>query len=417
MHHALYDGVALSVLYDEVERLYRTDSLPPAPTFLPFLQTMVSVSVENSDMFWARALKNVVPSKLPVVELQVPPTQNEASTRRISAKLSLSWIEINVKKHNTTLLAACHAVWASLLAERLKVSDVCFGNVVSGRTLPIQGIERLVAPCFNTIPSRLQDVHKLSYLEAFRILQTHNADSLEFQLMPLRRIQSKFSPDGTRLFDTLFILQQPTQDLDSSIWSIVEDNGVMDFPLVCEVIPRHSNDSLDIIVHSHSSVITERDAVSLLDTFSSRLQTALANPRHQLLSPDVREEIVSRKLELEHSSLDRAYDSTSTELTDEEQRLRDILVDFTNVSSTKISRDVSIFKLGLDSISAVQLAGRLRKLGYTVTGSDILLHPTIARLSSHLSSHGNTPSDESYKYSALYCCSTRHDCTEHSLSR
>ena len=398
MHHALYDGVALSVLYDEVERLYRADSLPPAPTFLPFLHMLVSIPMETSDQFWANMLKNFIPSNFPVDKQLAPNTRDQTRIQRSHAKQSLSWIEESVRKHNTTLLAVCHSIWASLIAEKLKTDDVCFGNVVSGRTVPIQGIERLVAPCFNTIPSRLQDIHKLSYLEAFRILQSHNADALAFQLTPLRRIQSNFSPDGSRLFDTLFILQQSSDDLDPSIWSIIEDNGAMDFPLVCEIIPKNSEDCLEIIVHSHSSIITTEDALGLLDAFRTRLQTALKNPRHQLLSSDIREQIVSRNFEDRSPALGRAYNFTSIEMTPDELGLRDVFAGFTAVASTKIGRDISIFKLGLDSISAVQLAARLRKLGYNVMGSDIMEHPTIAKLSAHFASCQSTCSNNSHEY-------------------
>lgn len=386
MHHALYDGVALSILYEEIEMLYNADSLPPAPTIFPFLRLMNSLNMESSDQFWANTLKDFVPSKFAVLKQQASNTRSQTSTQRTYANSSLIWIEERIRRHNTTLLAACHSVWASLIAEKLKIGDVCFGNVVSGRTVPVQGVDRLVAPCFNTIPSRLQDVHKLSYLEAFRTLQSQNAEALSFQLTPLRRIQSKISPDSSRLFDTLFILQQPSRDLDYSIWSILEENGAMDFPLVCEIIPKNNEDSLEIILHSYSSIITPEDAHNLLDAFNTKLQIALENPRRQLLSSDIKEQIISNSLEDGSTAPERTLDLEMTEMTPDELSLRDVFSDFTNVNVTKVGRDVSVFKLGLDSISAVQLAARLRKLGHNVKGSDILEHSTIAKLSAHLSS-------------------------------
>jgi amino acid adenylation domain-containing protein len=68
----------------------------------------------------------------------------------------------------------------------------------------------------------------------------------------------------------------------------------------------------------------------------------------------------------------------------EEEKLRDIISSFTDVPSARIGRDISIFRLGLDSISTVQVAARLRKQGHIVLASDILEHPTISQLNTYL---------------------------------
>ncbi|KAH7355099.1 hypothetical protein BKA65DRAFT_234050 [Rhexocercosporidium sp. MPI-PUGE-AT-0058] len=388
MHHALYDGVALAVLYEEVEKLYHGEDLLTPVSFAPFLKYLVSTDMDEADKFWDSKLHGCGFPKLDSIQTNPTTQTKENHTRilRIDGKFTLSWLEESIRKHSTSLLAACHTVWAALLAERLHETDVCFGNIVSGRSLPIDGIERLVAPCFNTIPSRLQNIQNLSYVEAFRSLQTLNADSVPFQLTSLRRIQSKFSPNGARLFDTLFILQQPSQDLDSSIWSITDDSGAMDFPLVCEVIPKRSDDTLEIILHSYTSVITEDDALDFLEAFDKKLRTALQNPRHQILSPATKEEIIAKLEKQGKAKSDGSKAETSSKfMSSDELKLRDIISDFTSVPSEKIVRDVSIFRLGLDSISTVQVATRLRKQGHSVLASDILENSTIARLSGFLS--------------------------------
>ncbi|TVY46934.1 Hydroxamate-type ferrichrome siderophore peptide synthetase [Lachnellula occidentalis] len=391
MHHALYDGVALGILYEELEVLYHGQTLPAAVSFAPFLKHMISMDFDKADTFWGSVLKGYSPtrSKFNIASREQP----TARLQRLAATAPLAWIEDSIKKHSTSLLAVCQAAWSTVLSERFQETDVCFGNVVSGRTLPVEGIERLVAPCFNTIPTRLPDIHKLSHLEAFRKLQAFNADSLQFHLTPLRRLQSKYSLDGSRLFDTLFILQQPSRDLDSSIWSITEDNGAMDFPLVCEVVPKNSDDTLEIILHSYSSTISTEDALALLHSFGDKIQDSLKNPRRQLLASAVKDEIISRSLSKADAKTDSDGSTASSEMTTEEITIRNVISDFTDVPAEKIGRHVSIFRLGLDSISTVQVATRLRKQGHSVMASDILEHPTISQLVAYLSQRSNTPSD------------------------
>lgn len=387
MHHALYDGVALAVLYEDVEKTYHSEVLPVAVSFAPFLRSMAALDMDGADKFWDSKLRGCSFPKLEALESTSKPQNNERHTRiqSMNGKSSLSWFEESTRRYSTSLLAVCHTAWAALLAERLQETDVCFGNIVSGRTVPVDGIERLVAPCFNTIPSRLQEIHKLSYLEAFRRMQALNADSLPFQMTPLRHIQSKSSPDGSRLFDTLFILQQPPRELDSSIWSITDDSGAMDFPLVCEVVPKHSDDTLEIILHSYTSVISGEDAHALLKAFDEKLRAALDNPRRQILSPAVKEEIVAKMDSREQSRSDDSKAGTSSKsLSEEELKLREVISNFTDVPPESIGIDMSIFRLGLDSISTVQVASRLRKQGHKVLASDILENPTIAQLNAFL---------------------------------
>ncbi|PMD18981.1 hypothetical protein NA56DRAFT_603525 [Hyaloscypha hepaticicola] len=405
MHHALYDGVALSVLYEEVESLYHGQLLPPPVSFAPFLQNMAALDMNEVDSFWDAVLKGCMPSRFrrTAQHTSKEPSQSLSRIKRTNARFSLKWVEENIKQNSTTLLAVLHTAWASLLSEYLQETEICFGNVVSGRTVPVDGIERLVAPCFNTIPFRLHNILNLSYLEAFRKMQKLNADSLPFQMTPLRRIQAKFSPDGLRLFDTLFILQQTLTELDSSIWSISEDDGAMDFPLVCEVVPKQSDDTLEILLHSHTAIFTEEEASALLNGFEERILTSLQNPRRQILSATIRDQIVIEKEKREMSKLkETTMESSATTMSADEEKLRDIIASFTNVPPAKIRQEISIFRLGLDSISTVQVAAQLRKQGHNVLASDILEHPTIAQLSAYLPQlDGQTPEAKEYDFDAF----------------
>ncbi|KAH8678786.1 hypothetical protein BGZ60DRAFT_428607 [Tricladium varicosporioides] len=388
MHHALYDGFALEVLYKEVETLFDGYELPPPASMAPLLRYITLADLNDADIFWGSTLEGFIPSLL-AIQHKRPEGGNHTQVSRSKPSCSLSWIEEKVKRHSTSLLSLCHSIWAIIMAERFEESDVCFGNVVSGRSVPVEGIDKLVAPCFNTIPVRLQNIHRLSYLEALRKFQTLNADSLPFQLTPLRRIQSKSSSDGSRLFDTLLILQQEPRNLDSRIWSISEDNGAMDFPLVCEIVPKHSEDTLEIIIHSHTSIISTEESREILDIFNEKIQTALENPRRQVLSTSFKDRLIAKSIaRTEAKSIESMSTLAPEALSPEEEQMRDIISNYTDVPIQRIGVDMSIFRLGLDSISAVQVASRLRKLGHDVMASDILEYPTIKQLSLFLARGG-----------------------------
>ncbi|KAH8596027.1 hypothetical protein B0O99DRAFT_686077 [Bisporella sp. PMI_857] len=400
MHHALYDGVALSLLYNEVESLMHGNSLSSAVSFGPFLDAMASSDVQQSDKYWDTVLENCSPTRLERLNashMKNGEPEVKVRVQKITTLSPLSSITESIKKHKSSLLAVLHSIWASLLAELLEQNDICFGNVISGRTLPIEGVERLMAPCFNTLPTRVRNLHKLSFLETFREMQSMNSNSLQFQFTPLRRLQSRYSPDGSRLFDTLFILQQPHTDLDPSIWTIIEDDSAIDFPLVCEVLPKPDDDTLEILLHSHSSFFSEEDSQILLDSFDKTLRAALMNSRHQILSAQVKERIAA-KVETRKESNPIITNLPSTPMSRTESNIRDVLSSFTNITPANISRNLSIFRLGLDSISTVQVAARLRKKGHSLSSGDILEHPTIAQLGEFLESNQSMPLNRDKHY-------------------
>ena len=392
MHHALYDGVAMSILYEEIEKAYRHQGLPPAISFEPYLQSMASLNLDAADKFWEENLKCYTAKPIHVHQPYLETESSPTIVYRCSATVAFTWVEEQVRSLDTSLLAVCHAVWTALLSEQQHASDICFGNVVNGRHLLLDGMDRLVAPCFNTIPIRLQHTHQLSYLEAIRRLQHIQTTSLPFHTTPLRRIQSKFRPDGSRLFDTLFILQHPARTLDPSIWSMSEDTGVIDFPLVFGVVPKHSDDTLDFILQSNSSYTSTEEAKSILSLFDFKLREGLENPRRQLLSTAVKEQILRRRsTDLPTEGPLKQLGALEREMTPPEVLLRDIICPYTDVPLEKIGRTTSIFKLGLDSINSVQVASRLKSEGHDVRASDILQHPTIAKLAAHLKTISTSP--------------------------
>jgi hypothetical protein len=117
---------------------------------------------------------------------------------------------------------------AKSLAYLFQNNDVCFGNVVSGRTFSVDGLDRLVFPTFNTVPVRIDLTRKRSNLELVTALQGLSTASQDFQLVPLRLIQSHLGFGRSGLFSALLLLQRGQYELDSKIWELKEDVGNMD---------------------------------------------------------------------------------------------------------------------------------------------------------------------------------------------
>lgn len=231
MHHALYDGIAIRNLLKEVEYLYHGLTLPPLVPFYPFIQHILALDKDAADRYWTRHLENYEPSPFPNL------TGKSNKVRKLltgfgvfesTLGTNLSDVKNASKAKSATLLSICQTAWVKILQALYGLEDVCFGNVMSCRTLSIEGLDRMIAPCFNTLPVRVRLEHNWTNEHLATRLNQINAEHMPYQLTSLRRIQSRFGSEGQRLFDTLFILQNNPVALDSHIWRMGKDNGTID---------------------------------------------------------------------------------------------------------------------------------------------------------------------------------------------
>lgn len=229
-HHAMYDGMAIDVLLSEIESLAGDLPLFPSVPFEPFLREALSLPLDT-DQFWAEHLQSFAPQPLPPdIHIVQAAGRRDDATKPLARDLDtpLDTIEDGIRDLGGSLLSLCQAAWAMSLSAVLQVPDVCFGNVVSGRSINNIGVERLVAPCFNTIPLRTD----ISALESNRAVVHHflklNAAILPYQFTPLRRVYTSTRSSDAALFETVFLLQPTPRQMDPSVWVLERESGYMD---------------------------------------------------------------------------------------------------------------------------------------------------------------------------------------------
>ena len=226
-HHSMYDGVAVEIIFSEVEQLLAGAALSPPPSYELFLQHSLAVSA-LVDEFWTEHLDGYNPQILPQLKPESLLGPSVTITRDIDSPLAT--IRDALQESGLSMLSLCQASLASVLSILLGTDDVCFGNVMSGRSLTIDGIDKLVAPCFNTIPIRMDLSSTSRNIDLARAFHSINPRMIDYQFTPFRRIQSLVGRKHKdwRLFDTLLILQQPLQPRNDTVWTIERDEGFMD---------------------------------------------------------------------------------------------------------------------------------------------------------------------------------------------
>jgi hypothetical protein len=150
IHHALYDGEGIAQLLHELQVSLAGERLPEATPFHHFIEYMISVNSDVSDKFWDRYLSDVSPtllsaSKEPLANGSV--TQTASQQIHVELSHSLASFKRQCMDLSVTPLNVFHTAWARLLALHSGATDICFGNVFSCRTVPLESADRIVGPC------------------------------------------------------------------------------------------------------------------------------------------------------------------------------------------------------------------------------------------------------------------------------
>ncbi|KAI1798711.1 acetyl-CoA synthetase-like protein [Daldinia bambusicola] len=392
-HHAIYDGVSMKQLLSEIEAASRYEQLPEVLSFELFLEESLPLHPE-ADGFWEEHLRSFSPFHFNRLTSVKHPGSHITTGGTLNPQYSS--VASRTQELGTSLLSLCQAAWAITISLLQGNRDVCFGHVVSGRSIALDQIDTLVAPCFNTIPIRI-DLSRFKFPhQVINKFQRLNVQMIPYQFTSLRRIQSRLRLSS--LFDTVLIVQPQSYALDETIWSLEQENGAMDVPLVCEITPCQERNTLTAQLHANPTIFSHQISSFILDLFQNIFISSLARPSsHIVTAPDLPIE-----WQRQMSSLTGSRDVVRTRGTtpgqsnsndtwnEAESIVRATVSKLANIPEERIEHDTPIYRYGIDSIGAVQLATLLRlESSCTISALDVIENPTCAGIASRLNAPGN----------------------------
>lgn len=245
IHHALYDGWSFDLMMRDLE-LYLRDpgcTLLLRPQFVDVSYYHHNVSLEELQhhrAYWTGYLSDYTTFTLPNYNGQVVDT---TSTFRLTRRSQLDVPALTAcsRSVNVGPQVFYQTALAFVLSLYANAHDVLMGNVTSGRTLPITGIEDIIGPCVAALPFRLRLDGDASIRETLQETQHSNRAAQEHCSLSLRDITKAANVlPGSRLFDVLFVWQQAfSTSMDSkSCIQIVESADELEFKLTLEFEPR-----------------------------------------------------------------------------------------------------------------------------------------------------------------------------------
>jgi len=141
LHHALYDGIAIPKLLRYVKQLYHGNQIQPPVPFHHIADAILAQEKEGTK-YWTQALAGVTPWHFP----RAPQPSDDAWRASVALDVSSGEIHRFCRRYHVHPQCIGQASWAKILCRRSKLSEVVFGQVISGRTLP--DADDVIGPVF-----------------------------------------------------------------------------------------------------------------------------------------------------------------------------------------------------------------------------------------------------------------------------
>ncbi|KAL8722265.1 MAG: hypothetical protein Q9225_001212 [Loekoesia sp. 1 TL-2023] len=395
LSHAQYDGICLPMILDSFRAAYEGKDLYRSPRFSSYVKEACGTATRTHRDYWRGLLENstmteIIPRQTPKYDTPNLSTTTLKHTIKLPALTSRNITEATILK----------AAWALTLAQLSGSSDIVFGNLISGRNVPLDGVESIVGPCLNIIPVRIILSPKLTALELLRKIQSQSVAGMPYESLGFREIiQSCTSWPEWTYFSTIVQHQNLSQDtelcLDRISYKVGAQGGqenLADMTLVSH--PKPNNEIELALGFVDDGTISKTFVQHALDSCSSLALNLVRHPTSSLMDIISHSSISVALTQYQRSpppiqpasqtrpSLETLLQgSTKREITDLADALARAwrLVLPTNPRRNFIlNLDSSFYESGGDLISLASLMAWLEGEGWEVKGlEDLISRPTM----------------------------------------
>ncbi|WDF02036.1 amino acid adenylation domain-containing protein [Shouchella hunanensis] len=193
-HHIIMDGWSLGPLLTELFSKYHEENMDIEPNqylYKDYIKWVNQQDQGSAKKYWGNYLLDYKKS----IGLPTPNGQKKKGYSQEIRSFNVTSEQYEkmkkfTKKHHITLNTVFHSIWGLLLQKFNNTQDVVYGNVVSGRSPHIIGIEKMVGLFINTLPIRVSVEEEMTFLQLCKKLQEENFSSNKFDFYPLYEIQS-----------------------------------------------------------------------------------------------------------------------------------------------------------------------------------------------------------------------------------
>lgn len=392
LSHAQYDGMCLALILGDIQTAYLHQPLPTRPSYSIFIDYALKANSEDAELFWRTTLQGFTMTNL--VSRRLPSDRYHLQSREVRDIYPPSSSGANGATFSTILKAA----WSLVLARYCSRSDITFGNLISGRNAPIEGIEEMIGPCMNILPTPVRLDQDWSYNDLLSHLLAQQLAMIPYETMAYADIVEKCTqwPRSTRFGSVVQHqnLPAPVQHNSGPGEPTWETAGPISYPGLCDevdcwVCSVPHGDHVTIDLRHNDQILPSSIASVLLDSLCTIVMDIFENTDRNIMSAisTVGTPISPLLLPILANTTDTTAILENVETALNSQVLltlrdawQETLVGDAAVAEMQDAThdmDANFFDMGGDSVAAAQLATSCARQQLGISIQDIFDYPTI----------------------------------------
>jgi amino acid adenylation domain-containing protein len=278
IHHALYDGWSMPLIFHSLVESYGSKNIPDASPFQAFIKYVKDCSQPKAEEFWRDQFRDFNAQNFPILPLR-------SYKPRCDGHLELEIKDIASDGDYTTS-TRIRLAWAVLLSAITNSTDASFGATVSGRQVDVHGIEKMTGPTMATVPLRVAIDRSKTVKDLLQQVQLQAAEMIPFEQVGIQQIR-QISEDcklGCQFQSHMVIQPGGQQDAKDALFTSV-------------AVPREADDvdpfklyaiCLEFVLESNSICLrADYDSSIIPLTYFRRLMGRFENILRQLSLPEV----------------------------------------------------------------------------------------------------------------------------------
>ncbi|KAK7983690.1 mitochondrial membrane protein [Apiospora arundinis] len=277
-HHALIDGWARPLIFQQLDAAYNGSKLAPRP-FNLFIEYVLGAA-PRCESFWKDEFENLEAAAF-------PPLPSATYTPEPSCKETISIPVDFIENHTFSVPNRLKLTWAILLSLYTGSSDTVYGLTVTGRGAPVLSIEEMTGPTIATIPYRLRVKSQCTIESALQQVQEDAVRMIPFEQAGLPCI-SRLGPDAASAcrFQSILVIQPKEDDRDPPpLFHSARDLATLDAfsTYVITLICRESSGSVEVEATFDPGVVGEIQLVRMLRQLRHIFLQLIPSRQHQLI--------------------------------------------------------------------------------------------------------------------------------------
>jgi amino acid adenylation domain-containing protein len=319
-HHILFDGWSTHSVLRDLLSLYdaalngASASLPPVPSYAPYVEWLKSRNRDVSLAYWQRLLDgyDATAEIAPLATSGAGPFD----LRRVDARLDAATqrdLQALAAAHDSTLSSVVQAAWGVVLGRYGDTRDVVFGAVVSGRSPEVADIERIAGLLINTIPVRVAYDERDTFAALVARVQRQAVESQPHHASKLADIQGKTELRDGLVKHLVVFENYPASQVGAGSTGltakVVETSEPTNYGLLLVVEP---GETLRLEFQYNARVYTREQVTALSGHLARFLSEAAKQPSAPIVGVSMLDHAERDHLVTALNETSRPYPSTST---------------------------------------------------------------------------------------------------------